>query len=73
MRERRDSSYWRTMSRPVLAVDFQWICRRESPGAYSRMAWNDMSASTRRRVGLPSRSRISPALVDGSAVVRGWT
>ena len=32
IRERRDSSYWRTMSRPVLAVDFQWIWRRESPG-----------------------------------------
>ena len=32
MRERRDSSYWRTMSCPVLAVDFQWIWRRESPG-----------------------------------------
>ena len=73
MRERRDSSYWRTMSCPVLAVDFQWIWRRESPGAYSRIAWNDMSASTRRRVGLPSRSRMSPALVDGSAVVRGCT
>ena len=32
-----------------------------------------MSESTRRLVGLPSRSRISPALVDGSAMVRGWT
>ena len=73
MRERRDSSYWRTMRRPVFAVDFQWICRRESPAAYSRIAWNDMSESTRRRVGLPSRSRMRPALVDGRAIVRGWT
>ena len=33
MRERRDSSNWRTMSWPVLAVDFQWMWRCESPGA----------------------------------------
>ena len=50
-------------------MDFQWIWRRESPGAYSRIAWNDMSASTRRRVGWPSRSRTSPALVEGTTAV----
>ena len=61
------------MSCPVFAVDFQWIWRRESPGAYSRIAWNDMSASTSRRVGLPSRSRTSPRSWTGIATVRGCT
>ena len=40
-------------------------------GAYSRIAWKERSESTRRLDGVPSRSRMSPALVRGIATVRG--
>ena len=73
------SRYWRTSRAPspptpiAFAEDLQWMCRRSSPGAYSRSAWKARSLCDRASVDTPSRSRSSPAPNASSGTIGGRT